>query len=1090
MKAHDLRGGSEVTIEVQPVDGAFGPIPARRDEVSLRRIDDEIVFSWAGHAFPIQGVDPRSKAELEATVERGLPFVAWIANATAKRATVAVRSFQGGLRLEQPLVIGIVESCTEELRRRFGVSGGVSEAARWLEERLLATGTDPTRRRAVVTGGPDGAAFRIFGRDVTIDVRREAEKLRIEHVLRVAPSEQTQVQLLDAPIGFADHTATGEISASARHALEEAVRETRSYLRIWSTYHGMETEAVLARARRMGALRYESFTRRPDGGFRFHLAATPDLEARLSALGEEARFELEAGNAPPDLDNLGTNAPRGGKKAQLAAKVVDFDAQQAFIDLRSPEDDDDVPLPPERGFLYLSLTGDRARLRRREIAEEKLRTGTNPMPQLGLLIEGRPAPGGTFRRRTGKSPAVLDAFDGRPTAKQITALEIALNTPDIALIQGPPGTGKTKVITALQRRLAELADEGAEVSHRILVSSAQHDAVENVVQRSDVFGLPAVKVGSRRGDDGDVFDGVEKFRIERSERLRAELRAPPEEERAARARRIAVAVVRAPAPPSQTAAQLRELLAMVVDLLPPALRDRVERRAATLGRPGVTDGDPEEHELRLAAARGIRAKAASFEDDGPVRARRALLRLARVLLPEEKQLLDACASWAEAAAPPWLDRVEAVRDALLARLQKAAEPPQPQTDTETQNLLIEVVDALETRRMRSIHGEPGVLAAYLEDLENDAAAVRHALEHYTVVLAATCQQAAGGAMRAVRGVESGWPEFETVIVDEAARANPLDLFIPMGMARRRVVLVGDHRQLPHMLEPDVERDVAAAVSRGDLAEEAETALKVSLFGRLWELLKELEARDGIPRTVRLDTQFRMHPVLGDFVSRMFYERRQEEPLLSGGAAQQFEHPLAEYTKNGKPCVAGWLDVPGGAGRSERPGRSKSRPIEAKRIAREVRSLIEQDPHLTFGVIAFYSAQVDAIGKALIHEGLAEPTDTGGWRIADRWKRTENRRGERVERLRLGSVDAFQGKEFDVVFLSVTRSNDLPESTDEERRRKYGHLVLENRLCVAMSRQQRLLVVAGDRAFATRTDALAPLRELSNLCEGPHGTVRS
>ena len=32
-----------------------------------------------------------------------------------------------------------------------------------------------------------------------------------------------------------------------------------------------------------------------------------------------------------------------------------------------------------------------------------------------------------------------------------------------------------------------------------------------------------------------------------------------------------------------------------------------------------------------------------------------------------------------------------------------------------------------------------------------------------------------------------------------------NLFIPMSMAQRRVVLVGDHRQLPHLLEPDVER---------------------------------------------------------------------------------------------------------------------------------------------------------------------------------------------------------------------------------------------------------------------------------------------
>jgi superfamily I DNA and/or RNA helicase len=152
-------------------------------------------------------------------------------------------------------------------------------------------------------------------------------------------------------------------------------------------------------------------------------------------------------------------------------------------------------------------------------------------------------------------------------------------------------------------------------------------------------------------------------------------------------------------------------------------------------------------------------------------------------------------------------------------------------------------------------------------------------------------------------------------------------------------------------------------------------------------------------------------------------------------------------------------------------------------------LIESDDKLTFGVIAFYAAQRDAIHEALIGEGLVEKTHAGGFRIAERWRLTVDHGGEQVERLRVGTVDAFQGKEFDVVFLSVTRSNDLPGATDEERRRKFGHLLLDNRLCVAMSRQHRLLVAVGDRAFVQAEAALVPLRELSNLCEGPHGLVR-
>jgi superfamily I DNA and/or RNA helicase len=52
--------------------------------------------------------------------------------------------------------------------------------------------------------------------------------------------------------------------------------------------------------------------------------------------------------------------------------------------------------------------------------------------------------------------------------------------------------------------------------------------------------------------------------------------------------------------------------------------------------------------------------------------------------------------------------------------------------------------------------------------------------------------------------------------------------------------------------------------------------------------------------------------------------------------------------------------------------------------------------------------------------------------------------------------------------------------------------LENRLCVAMSRQQRLLIVVGDLAFVKADEPakpLRPLRAFTVLCGGPNGVVR-
>ena len=187
-------------------------------------------------------------------------------------------------------------------------------------------------------------------------------------------------------------------------------------------------------------------------------------------------------------------------------------------------------------------------------------------------------------------------------------------------------------------------------------------------------------------------------------------------------------------------------------------------------------------------------------------------------------------------------------------------------------------------------------------------------------------------------------------------------------------------------------------------------------------------------------------------------------------------------------VATWIDVPLARG-GERPGRSKRRPVEARRVAEETHAVTAQHPGLSVGVITFYAAQRDAILDAMsvASIGLTELDDEGSYRIRDGWHRT----GDGRERLRVGTVDAFQGKEFDVVFLSLTRSNKIFVRDEATRRRRYGFLLLENRLCVAMSRQHRLLVVVGDRAMATGSEAEQSVPGLSaflKLCEGPHGHI--
>ena len=145
------------------------------------------------------------------------------------------------------------------------------------------------------------------------------------------------------------------------------------------------------------------------------------------------------------------------------------------------------------------------------------------------------------------------------------------------------------------------------------------------------------------------------------------------------------------------------------------------------------------------------------------------------------------------------------------------------------------------------------------------------------------------------------------------------------------------------------------------------------------------------------------------------------------------------------------------------GQSKTREVEAKVIVRELVAALAADPHLTFGVIAFYSGQVRAVWEELERIGYAvregerlHPGALGQSPLDGRWPGTsaggDGRRlpGPRVRR---------------GVPLHDPIATPRPAPRPPLRL-----LALPNRLCVAMSRQRKLLVVVGDSAMFTHDDA--------------------
>ncbi|MBP8197906.1 MAG: AAA family ATPase [Chromatiaceae bacterium] len=1115
MKVSDLIYGRTKVVDLVRSDAKLFPKTlCSLAELVLHQSGDNWLLRSGEDAWGVEGHGGTDRDTLRELRTGAMHRLCWLAQKTPnqglpERLTLQIHEFVGAHNWDQPVQIGIDDRVVEDMRRRRKQLNSVESLVKWLGEHILIHPQEvggPVR--ALLAGSPDAVvgrqvAFRLYGMGLAVDVASEPDdRLRVTRVVSVrrpqADGDARPLYLATGEIAFCDLTLAGQFRGTARDEIAARTRQADSYLRLWRDYNDLERAGILVRAQDYGALPYHRCELRADGVWRFEIDDAREqgdgLRTRIAALAEvRSEIQLEAGEEiPAAILGVEQVANRGtGRNKRFIGVWEGYGPRR--IDLRPPGELEEDRTPPKSGYLFVSLGGDETRIDRRQKAWDAIRGCTNPMPQLGLLIEGAPTPVRATRRREPFTPAVNKLLSN-PTDRQRQALDIALNTPDIALIQGPPGTGKTRVIAALQARLADKDEvaEGSGLAGNTLLTSFQHDAVDNAAAVTKVLGLPAIKIGYRKGaqEGGDWLPTWTRETAEQVRAARATRGGGYSIHRAlVEVRRLSVLHIEAPGPKDTSLTLLNQVRDLAGDWLPGQMLDRIDALRGRLRSPdeALSLADEDRNEA-LKAVRGLRTEYVPFFDDGPAAAHRALRRLDRLdgfeLDDAARANLGLAANLDPDDSPSQglLDDLAGLRNALIDRLNRLGKKGAGRAiHADVIDLCGEVVDTLTERARTLPAGVEMAVDGWLEALEQDPDGLRDTIAHYSMVLAATCQQSVSKDMVDHKTGEA--MVFRSVIVDEAARANPLDLLIPMALAERRIILVGDHRQLPQLLEPDVERHL-----RATLGADMHQALERSLFERLFRELREREQRDGIKRTITLDTQYRMHPILGGFVSDQFYAPH-GETLGSGCEAAEFAHQvvLADQTPL-EGQVAAWVQVPRSAGPEDR-GRSKRRLCEAARVARETQAIMAGSPDLSVGVITFYAAQRDAILKAMVGPpGLAEADKDVGYRIRDQLARTRDGR----ERLRVGTVDAFQGKEFDVVLLSLTRSNAIQVSDEASRRRRYGFLLLANRLCVAMSRQRRLLIVVGDIGMARGDEAeqsVPALAAFAKLCEeGAHGRI--
>ena len=299
--------------------------------------------------------------------------------------------------------------------------------------------------------------------------------------------------------------------------------------------------------------------------------------------------------------------------------------------------------------------------------------------------------------------------------------------------------------------------------------------------------------------------------------------------------------------------------------------------------------------------------------------------------------------------------------------------------------------------------------------------------------------------------------FDLAIIDEASQIlepNIIGLLTSQhrgGRAIRKFILIGDHKQLPAVVQQSdtevlIEDETVKAIHLNSCAN--------SLFERLI-LTERAAGRTDFIGT--LHKQGRMHPDIADFANRKFYAREQLEcvPL-----AHQLEQTLA-YNETSEDETDDVLKAHRMIFIPSKPCRQlniseKVNTEEARIITDLLRRLYRQlgknfDPQKSVGVIVPYRNQIAMIRKEIEKLGIPE-----------------------LEEISIDTVERYQGSQRDIILYSFTiqsryQLDFLTANTFYEDGQP-----IDRKLNVAITRARKQLILTGNEQTLRQNQIFAEL----------------
>ena len=285
--------------------------------------------------------------------------------------------------------------------------------------------------------------------------------------------------------------------------------------------------------------------------------------------------------------------------------------------------------------------------------------------------------------------------------------------------------------------------------------------------------------------------------------------------------------------------------------------------------------------------------------------------------------------------------------------------------------------------------------------------------------------------------------FDVMIMDESSKATDAESLVPIKMSKK-IILIGDHKQLPPIVTRDKEVHDAIIEEIEDEGLDIEKTYGKSMFERL------IDNFDSNTRLANLfsmlEIQYRMPRQIGYLISEFIYDGKLKNPSLKKAPSYDEDkyHNIPLKNKHVNICGQQMLNsivmvttshLDNRFDNGDKLSRANDANIKIIKDVLQKLSEISTQNHkipTEVGVIAAYRGQVEKLKVEI------------------------NPKNYPQLQIDINTVDKFQGSEKDIMIYDIVRGSAGKSSI--------GFLDDYRRINVAFSRAKKLLIIVGDSEY--------------------------